>query len=675
MALAPTDLPGEDLPRATRGGTVLRRRYEIDPTFALPQFDSPTAQAFAARDQNSPGRKLFALICDPTLPPRSDAMAHFKGAEMRGMLPLVDWGVIDWPPAEQRRTVVVYEQPTGGRMLDALGAGGRIQSHDISRLIIEPLVGLMRNLSSQSFPARAIRPDNLFYLDEERTQLVLGDCVTAPPGYDQPIVFETVERGMAGRIARGLGDLTDDYYALGVSIVVLLLGRDPTAGKSDAEVIFAKIQDGSYATLVGNERIPLTLLEPLRGLLSDDAVQRWTIQQLELWLDGRRLTPMQKKAARKSDRVLQFGGFEHLNVRTLAYVMGAKPAEGIKLIKDGTLETWLLRGMEAKELAASVANAPQWVSIANKDRGLPDDLLLTRVCMLLDPPAPIRYKGVAFMPDGFAPLLAADYIRTGGAQILGEAVIRELVPIWVDIQDPASPPPTGLKRDFTALRSQILLPEPGYGIERCLYELNQSLHCLSPHVIDDHVVEVPELLLALDDAAKRVDTKLLPVDRHVAAFIAARFAHDIEAHLRAFASKEPDISVLGMLSLLAVIQWRMGDKPLLGLASWVGGLLGPALAIYHSRTTRREVEREIPKLVRKGSLPELFNLFENTERRALDLNAYAKAKAEFLAAETEADQLLGEMKNAVASKRIGEQTAAMSSIVIALMILVLMFAV
>ena len=44
---------------------------------------------------------------------------------------------------------------------------------------------------------RAIRPDNLFFLDEAREILVMGDCVTAPAGFHQPPLLEPIERTMA----------------------------------------------------------------------------------------------------------------------------------------------------------------------------------------------------------------------------------------------------------------------------------------------------------------------------------------------------------------------------------------------------------------------------------------------------------------------------------------------
>ena len=41
--------------------------------------------------------------------------------------------------------------------------------------------------------------------DEDHEEIIFGEFVTSPPGFDQPIVFETIDRGMAGEGGRGLG--------------------------------------------------------------------------------------------------------------------------------------------------------------------------------------------------------------------------------------------------------------------------------------------------------------------------------------------------------------------------------------------------------------------------------------------------------------------------------------
>ena len=78
---------------------------------------------------------------------------------------------------------------------------------------------------------------------------------------------------------------------------------------------------------------------------------------------------------------------------------------------------------------------------------------------------------------------------------------------------------------------------------------------------------------------------------------------------------------------------------MLGLSSWIGGLLGPAIDSYRNQQTRISIKKKIPQLVRLGSLPELFNLIDNNDLRKQDQEDYVEAKIKWLAAEKEIEEI------------------------------------
>ncbi len=55
----------------------LNDRFEIDPAQPLPDFDSPSAKAYACKDGGS--TDVFALVCDPKVPLRVEAINGLKG--------------------------------------------------------------------------------------------------------------------------------------------------------------------------------------------------------------------------------------------------------------------------------------------------------------------------------------------------------------------------------------------------------------------------------------------------------------------------------------------------------------------------------------------------------------------------------------------------------------------
>ncbi|MBT4888158.1 MAG: hypothetical protein HON65_01210, partial [Rhodospirillales bacterium] len=134
---------------------ILNDRYHIDGGQPLVFLDSPNALAYEVSNPRTPDMKLFALVCDPGLPVRVDAMMKLKQVSPNGLLPLADWGVIDWPLTGQKTTAVIYERPMGGRLTDVLSSGAsRISEYDIITRVLKPALSGIGNLAEHEITHR-----------------------------------------------------------------------------------------------------------------------------------------------------------------------------------------------------------------------------------------------------------------------------------------------------------------------------------------------------------------------------------------------------------------------------------------------------------------------------------------------------------------------------------------
>lgn len=648
---------------------VLRDRYTIRSNQPLPDLSTPTAEAFVAEDKRDPKRPLFALICRPDLPVRVNVMRAIKGMQASGQMQLVEWGVMNWPPLGRQCMTVVYERPLGKRLMANLrGECRRVDEYVITPKVVEPLVSAIRELTNRGITHRAIRTTNLFFMDEGGDRIALGDCVTAPPAFDQPLVFETIESGMANAVARGSGTYSDDLYSLGVTLVFLLLGRNPVAHLDDETILKLKIQQGTYNTLVGDERLPMAFVELLRGLLCDDPEQRWDIEALDLWLSGRRLSPLQPRHEKRAARGFPFNGKEYFNCRELAAAMARNWDAAIPPVLEGKLELWLRRAVEDKERAQAVADAVRMVLNGGGERRVASDQMLCKVLMLLDPTAPIRYKGFNAMPDGVGAALAMAMSQKGDTRLVAEVILREIPKLWFEARKFYSPENSVMEGNFRELKNYLAQTGLGFGLERCLYEMNDALPCQSPLVGEEYITELKELLPALNAAAgAQSGSKQWPVDRHVAAFMGARARSDIDRNLVQLNDPDQGRAFMALLNLFAVFQYRLGPEQLPALAAWLGTLAAPAVAAYHSRDKRKELEKELGKIVRRGSIVEIYNLLENPGEREKDQNDFAWAQAQYQAADDEIKRILNnEEDRDKEALRIGKQTAAVTGILIAL---------
>jgi len=660
--------------RAVGGPVIIRERFLVDTGLPLPDFDSPSAKAFSVEDRRDLGRKLVALVCTPDLPTRVDTMKKIKGESYTGLLPLVEWDSAFWPPYGEGAMIIIYDRPMGGRVMHRLARKEvRITEYDMPRRIIEPLAHGLQDLTDRDAPHRAIRPDNIYFYDEEMTDVVLGENVTSPPGYDQDAIFEPIDRAMADPGGRGVGEETDDIFALGVTMGLLILGHNPVAKMDKEALMRARLEHGSYTAIFGNSRVPLPLLEPLRAMTNDDPETRWNYNEVSHWLTGQKTSQVKRKPRIRADHAFTFQGRDYNSPTVLAREFAKSIPEAMRVVKEDDFENWVKRGLDNKEMAEAIKGIVQNAKFHKDGFQGSEDYVMARICTILDPSAPIRYKGMSFMPDGFGPAMALEIIRNSNKSVPSEVLAHDILSMWLNQQGRTFKGATELQKTFAQLKGFLSIKDPGYGLERVLYEINPSLPCQSPILAKEYVVTIEHLLPSLERACNNTDTSARPLDRHSTAFIASRFDQDIHPHLRALAAKAADTSIIGLLSLLAFLQWKLRTPPVLGLASWVGGLLGPAIASYHNRITRQELEKEIPRLVRKGSLPELFDLVDNAERRQEDRDGYAHARAEWLAAEEEIRDIEGSGNERLTkAERAGQQASAMVSITLAMIVVTIL---
>lgn len=650
---------------------VLKGRYRISYRHPLPSLDMPSAKAYHAEDQQVPDHKIYALVCRTDLPIRYSALAALRGLKSEGLLPLVDSGVVEAPMFDAKTMVLIYERPLGGRVIDSRPPNSRILPVEEAEFIqrwARPLLLGISDLSVKGLTHRAIRPDNLYYMDVEKTRVVLGDCLSSPPAYDQPDVFETIESGMCMPEGRGAGSTSDDMYSFGATLVYLSLGHHPLSGMSAEERMDLKIKKGSYAALIGEERISLSLIELLRGLLLDNAEQRWNISSVEMWMDGRRMTPIQSRTVKNSQRPFLFNDVEYFSYRELALAFARHWDMASDAVRSEKLLIWVKRGFEdqtaADEIVKTINSATANFSIRERQ----DDYLVARACMVLDRRAPLRMRSWCFMPEALGTVIATAMMQNRDVKPLIGIITTGYLESWYELQhDKVS------RQSVRSLQMILQNPDLGMGMERCLYELNEGLPCQSPMIVKEYIDDIRGLLPALDAVSKKADPQSWPLDRHITAFIAAKFGTKVTEPLTAINRPKASVATGGMLNLLAMLQWTFGQEKLYSLCRWVGGLAAPIIESYHNREKQRQMEKDLPKYVRRGNLADLYRFLDNREERVADENGFLEAKQEYAEVVAQIEYLDGNREDREEyGLLLGNQIASMISFSIALLTMFLL---
>ena len=651
-------------PVATAGakstGVRLHDRFEILHDVPLAELRSPTAQAYDVEDLRAPGIDFFALIADPTLPPRGQELGILRMMKHEAILTPVDFGPVYWAPDNRRCLALICERPAGGRLV-----AGNDQAippwsdEEIIRRFIEPVFPGLKALATENTTHRAIRPANILFRDVGRRHAMLGDCFTAPTAYDQPVAYETIENAMAMPAGRGVGTVADDLYALGATVLHLLIGRSPGGGLKGDALIEEKIRRGSYAALCGDQRIPTILFELLRGLLVDEPAERWGIREIDLWLQGRRMAPKAPPSPPRAARPIEVNGEPLFTARGVARALVRMGEQSIHILRGHTLEVWLQRTLAHKPTSDGFALAMADVDDTHGAAGIHDARLLSRAAMALDPSAPIRYRGLSVLPEGLGCALAVTMAQNGDLRSLAEILLGRLPQFWVRAQPMQKIEHPVLLMEFDRLRRLLEDVRPGLGIERLVYDANPLRHCLSALIERDYVDQLNDLLPALERAVAGGKVESMVVDRHVAAFVANRAKQLDDQVLTALGEPDPATRLLGQIYLLAFIQAQWGPVSLPALTQLLGKQAKPVIERYRSRMTRARLEGQLATVIAEGSLTRLVHFLDDLAERQADAQHYARAGHQYSRTEAALDKI------EVERGQIGETSTDMGGLIAA----------
>lgn len=603
----------------------VRDRYQIDSEKPLPQFDSQPAVAYHCVHKRDTKRSLFALICDPKLPPRLDVVGIVRRTDHRNVLRALDWDVVDWAPEGRRCPIVIIEKPGGTRVFPSIeGHYSPMPEEWVTRNFIDPACQVLRDLHSLGTYHRMIRPDNLFWMDESHREMVVGECFSAPAGVTNPIVYETLECALSSAAGRGEGGPENDLYAVGVTILALLTGQSPLAGQEDEAILRSRLSHGSYAALVQHHRVSLTMMEPLRGLLNDDPSERWTLEDLTLWVNGRRLSPKQQVMPTKGSRGLTIAGRDYNTAREVANAMHRNWDQAAVLVSSGALDNWLRRSLGEDDRVEAV-------NLAKAGAGDHSDKLIARILIALDPDGPIRLKEFSATVEGVSTLLGAFANDSAARQLFASVISMGLIHFWMEQQRGVG---LGFIRHMSRLdkvRAMVNQTALGAGIERVVYELNPGLPCQSPLFERDFVPLVEMLMPAFERLCYQEDPPKNLIDRHVAAFLATNFKRPLGGEFRDVdkgeSEQEGRIAQTRILAALQDAQHRDAVFP--KLCEFTAMLLDPAVDRFASRERRKKIRARLRKAAKSGRIQDLLEIIDDMEELAIDKQSFESASREY----------------------------------------------
>lgn len=630
---------------------LINGRFAVDASRLLPGAGGGLP-AFAASDREGAHAPVMAVQLQPGQAPRMQAIAALLADPPEGvLLPLARGPLVGNDGAE--RYFIVCQAPRG----EALAPSGvRLAEAELLATALRPAAAALEALRVRKLTHRAVRPGNLFR--SASGSAVLGCAWVGPAMAQQPAVFEPPYVAACHPSGRGEGAIADDVYALGVTLLSLALGRVPLAGLDDDAVLLRKLEHGSFDALAGHERLSPAFADVLRGMLAEHPEHRPSPALLSAAASGARRVA--GRSAQRSARPLDLFAVPVSSARTLAFAIGRQPKRGVELIRSGELDRWLRRGIGEVVLANRIQDAQRSAaSAAANDAQRADAMLAMKAVAVLDPLAPLCWRGLAVWPDGMGGVLAAP----GGEHpaAIEEIVLEDVAAYWAasrSRRDGAAAP-----LDASKLRGWL----QSDAAARLLYALAPGARCRSGPLSTHWVTDGRELLAALDSLGRQDAPAAAPMDGHVQAFVAALARCDGDRELlRLVDGSRAALSPLVQLRVLALLQARLGPAALPGIAAWLARAGALTSQGWRHRGRRRVVEAKLAELIAEGRLAAMLELIENPVERARDARGAQDAELRLRQIDEEVGAL--RLEGSVSDdrgRRIGQEIAAAMGIVAA----------
>lgn len=265
-----------DVPELATGNSaqmLIAGRYQCESTpLGTVSGEADVYKSVDQHQQDIVALKLYRY--DAT--PKDSVIQRLQGLAHPNVVTLYDYG--HW----QGRFFEVMEFCAGGAMSESAPfAESRLRDY---------FAGINNGLQychMQGIVHRDIKPNNLFFREAEQKTVLIGDFgissyIENTVRVTQNAAHLTLDYAAPELLDGHQVSEKTDYYALGISLIHLLLGHSPWQGLSQNDILVAHLRG----------RVPLPdncseeFLHVLRGLTLVKPEQRWGYAEIQAWLQG-----------------------------------------------------------------------------------------------------------------------------------------------------------------------------------------------------------------------------------------------------------------------------------------------------------------------------------------------------------------------------------------------------
>ncbi|MFN7038303.1 MAG: hypothetical protein ACK4OM_01860 [Alphaproteobacteria bacterium] len=606
-------------------------RYKIQLSNQIQELNNYYSQAYEIENlRNAEDKTLYAAILSKNFPIRLPVINHLKKNLFENLLSPIECEVTTLSNTNQQNVVVILPKPPALSLRQLVQTRGKCSANFINNNVLVPIARLLNKFSRYNIVHGKINPDNIFI--NQNGNIVIGECVTESCGYGQQSFYEPLERTECLNFGKGSGDITVDYFALGVLCLYLFLGKD-LQNTPDLEALTRlRYEEGTFRAYIGTSIIPSNFKDLLKGLLTDKDSERWKIKQILEWSNSKRYTlPIEDNI--EATKQLVFNNKRYVNPKYIAHDLFKYWDLGKKFLREDKLIKWVERGLNNIYIYEKLTHILNSSQISSYGRNSDDkNEGIVKVISTLDPVGPIRIQDFAIHLDSIGNLIAFGFAE-GKNEYLEFAVKIIQLNLWRGVIDTRRYEKKSFFYNLLGwldnCRNYIENKMPGYGLERCLYELNRFYPCQSVILVKEYVTSLTDLLNGLENEASNIEAEI--IDRHIAAYIMSRIEVDYDKILSPL-KRYPDFynnRDIKNLALLAIAQRETGIRKLPNICKLNAERLVSITELLNNSKTKEKIKKKIENIANEGVLSVILKFILDTEYIREDKENFKEAERQY----------------------------------------------
>ncbi len=624
---------------------LLPQRYKIDFQQKLPELNTVAGDAYAVRGDSPTGAKVYAVVHSKAFPGRPEIIAHQRKNPMPNLANVIDRGVIDFSTGHDEtveRMVSIIEKPAGKPLASGTTCV-RMSEKELKENFLKPALVLLANMHGRDLIHRAISPYWIFTADKDNESITFGECATASPGADQPDLFEPIERLLIPFFARGRASAAADIYALGMTAFCLYIGEVPDLGEDPDKSFHERISRGTYWLISSGRNTPTSMETFFKGVLTDDAEERWTLNDIAQWLDGSSNIKRARKLNVLFARPVKYQGSNYTDRRLLVKKFAENPEKAAAYLRSSEFSLWVAQFLSNEAFSDRMESLLN-VQMSDGFDGDPivDQAMVTRVSAFLDPYGPLHYRGLTLSYDAIPEFLAVCYQENDlegiskVEDLLGSGLYDVLIEIVGTSNYTAHKSAGMISRKIGAVKNNKV----GQGLERFLYEIRPDLPCLSGHFKGVWVSDLTSIILAMENILQDKKRARTILDPHVAAYLAVKMDMFNRLFLTHSGMGFPDgQKAANFVEIFGALQLELNLGPLPNLAKAFAESLKTMVRSLKLEERRDKVAKQLMEIADSGEIGRLLTELQIGQLKKLDDREFAAAKMRYTALEAEKKRL------------------------------------